>query len=94
LPASSSTSSPACCSSWGAPDQYLANVAWWYKLGFLAIAGINVLYFETTQAKRALAIRSGDDTPRAFKVIGAVSIVSWFMVLYWGRMLPFIGNAF
>jgi hypothetical protein len=78
----------------GAPDQYLANVAWWYKLGFLAIAGINVLYFETTQAKRALAIRSGDDTPRAFKVIGAVSIVSWFMVLYWGRMLPFIGNAF
>ena len=78
----------------GAPDQYLANVAWWYKLAFLAIAGINVLYFETTQAKRALAIRSGDDTPRAFKVIGAVSIVSWFMVLYWGRMLPFIGNAF
>jgi fatty acid desaturase len=24
-----------------------------------------------------------------FKVVGAVSIVSWFMVLYWGRMLPF-----
>src|SRR5262245_56598772 len=66
----------------GAPDQYLANVAWWYKLAFLAIAGLNVLYFETTQAQRALAISSGDDTPRAFKVIGAVSIVSWFMVLY------------
>ena len=78
----------------GAPDQYLANLAWWYKLAFLAIAGINVVYFETTQAQRALAIGSGDDTPRAFKVIGAVSIVSWFMVLYWGRMLPFIGNAF
>ena len=78
----------------GAPDQYLANVAWWYKLGFLAIAGLNVLYFETTQAQRALEIGSGADTPRAFKVIGAVSVVSWFMVLYWGRMLPFIGNAF
>jgi len=78
----------------GAPHQYLDNVAWWYKLAFLAVAGVNVLYFETTQAKRALTIGSGDDTPRAFKVIGAVSIVSWFMVLYWGRMLPFIGNAF
>ena len=78
----------------GAPDQYLDNVAWWYKLAFLAIAGLNVLYFETTQAKRALTIGSGDDTPRAFKVIGAVSIFSWFMVLYWGRMLPFIGTAF
>ena len=78
----------------GAPDQYIDNVAWWYKLAFLAIAGVNVLYFETTQAKRALEIGAGDDTPRAFKVIGAVSIFSWFMVLYWGRMLPFIGTAF
>jgi hypothetical protein len=78
----------------GAPDQYIANPAWWYKIAFLGIAGLNVLYFETTQARRALAIGSGDDTPRSFKVIGAVSVVSWFMVLYWGRMLPFIGNAF
>ena len=23
-----------------------------------------------------------------------VSLLSWFLVLYWGRMLPFIGNAF
>ena len=43
---------------------------------FLAIAGLNVLYFETTQAKRALEIGAGDDTPRAFKIIGAVSVVS------------------
>ena len=78
----------------GAPEQYLDNVAWWYKLAFLAIAGLNVLYFETTQAKRALAIGPGDDTPRVFKIIGAVSVLSWFMVLYWGRMLPFIGTAF
>jgi hypothetical protein len=34
------------------------------------------------------------DTPSSFKVIGGVSLVSWLMVIYWGRMLPFIGNAF
>jgi hypothetical protein len=28
------------------------------------------------------------------KVIGLMSLVSWFGVLYWGRMLPFIGNSF
>src|SRR4029450_2397246 len=28
----------------GAPEQYLSNVAFWYKLGFLAMAGLNVLY--------------------------------------------------
>jgi hypothetical protein len=78
----------------GAPDQYLTNVAWWYKIGFLVVAGLNVLYFETTQAGRAMAIGAGEDTPRTLKVIGAVSIASWFMVLYWGRMLPFIGTAF
>jgi hypothetical protein len=22
------------------------------------------------------------------------SIVSWLLVIYWGRMLPFVGNAF
>jgi len=78
----------------GAPDQYITNVAWWYKIGFLVVAGLNVLYFETTQTGRAMLIGAGEDTPRTLKVIGAVSIVSWFMVLYWGRMLPFIGNAF
>jgi hypothetical protein len=78
----------------GAPDQYIDNVAWWAKLAFLAIAGLNVLYFELTQATSAMAIGAGDDTPPRLKAIAAVSIVSWFMVLYWGRMLPFIGNAF
>jgi hypothetical protein len=32
--------------------------------------------------------------PRALKTIAVVSIVSWFFVIYWGRMLPFVGNAF
>jgi hypothetical protein len=78
----------------GAPDQYIDNVAWWYKVLFLAIAGANMLFFETTQRGRALQITAGDDTPATFKAIGAISLVSWFMVLYWGRMLPFIGTAF
>ena len=77
----------------GAPSQYIANTSWWLKVLFLLIAGVNILAFET-QRSRILAMAPGRDTPAAVKAIGAVSLVSWFMVLYWGRMLAFLGNAF
>ena len=55
---------------------------------------VNVAIFETTQGKRMLALTAGARTPRSFKIAGAVSMASWFLVLYFGRMLPFIGDAF
>ena len=78
----------------GSPQQYMYNSSWWFKVLFLIIAGVNMLAFETTQKARALAMGPGEDTPGVFKAIGGVSLVSWFMVLYWGRMLAFLGNAF
>jgi len=78
----------------GAPEQYIHNSAWYYKLLFLAIAMINLIVFETTQKKKMATVGAGEDTPASFKVAGAVSMGSWFLVLYFGRMLPFIGNAF
>jgi hypothetical protein len=78
----------------GAPDQYVSNVAFYYKLLFLAVAGANALFFETTQGHRLVGIEAGSAMPAAFRIAGAVSLLSWFMVLYWGRMLPFVGNAF
>jgi hypothetical protein len=78
----------------GAPGQYIDNSAWYYKLLFLAVAILNIVIFETRQGKRMLALAAGQDTPASFKIAGAVSMGSWLMVLYFGRMLPFIGNAF
>jgi hypothetical protein len=78
----------------GAPQQYVGNASWWLKVLFLLIAAANMLWFETSQRSRARALSAGADTPPAFKLIGAVSLMSWLMVLYWGRMLPFAGNAF
>ena len=77
----------------GAPDQYIHNPAWKAKLLFLAVAMVNVAIFETTQGKRMLELSADADT-RSSKVAGAVSMASWFLVLYFGRMLPFIGDAF
>ena len=78
----------------GAPDQYIHNPAWYAKLTFLLVAMINVAVFETRQGKRMLTLAANENTPVSFKVAGAVSIGSWFLVLYFGRMLPFLGNAF
>jgi hypothetical protein len=78
----------------GAPDQYIGNPAWYGKLLFLFVAILNVAIFETTQGERMLRLSAGEKTPASFKVAGAVSMGSWFLVLYFGRMLPFLGNAF
>ena len=78
----------------GAPEQYLENRAWWAKCAFLLVAFANVVVFETRYGARLVTLPADADTPRGFKVAGAVSITSWFAVLYFGRMLPFIGTAF
>jgi len=73
------------------PAQYFGNPTWWLKVAFLVIAGLNALVFETTYGKRAAAMPAGEDTPTALKVIATVSLISWFGVLWAGRMLPFLG---
>jgi hypothetical protein len=78
----------------GLPAQYAHNRIWWYKVGFIALAGLNALVYETRLADKALTIEPGADTPASIKAIGLVSLVSWLAVLYCGRMLPFLGDAF
>jgi hypothetical protein len=79
----------------GSPFQYLENVTFWLKMLFIALAGVNVLAFYLTGlARQVAALGPGQDVPVAAKLIAAVSLCLWVGVVYWGRMLPFIGNAF
>ena len=78
----------------GAPEQYISNPAWWAKVTFLLVAMVNVVLFETRLGTSLLTLPAEADTPIGCKVAGAVSLGSWLAVLYFGRMLPFIGNAF
>src|SRR5215475_692746 len=75
------------------PHLYLSSAVWWSKVAFIGIAAANALFFETRLALPALAMAPDADTPRAMKVIGACSLVSWFAVLYCGRMLPYLGTG-
>jgi hypothetical protein len=36
----------------------------------------------------------GAEPPAAARLVGALSLFAWLGVLYWGRMLPFIGDAY
>lgn len=78
----------------GLPEQYVANRVWWFKVGFLMLAGLNAAFYETRLSAKVLALEPGGQLPRAAKLVGFVSLVSWFAVLYCGRMLAFIGDAF
>jgi hypothetical protein len=78
----------------GAPEQYVNNVAFYAKLVFLIVAGLNALCFERLYGAIVKTSPSVGATPLAYRAIAVISIVSWFLVIYWGRMLPFVGNAF
>lgn len=78
----------------GHPEQYVHNVSWWLKAASLVVAGANALVFERLYARQALVLQAGEPMPTAVRWIGAISMASWLSVLYWGRMLPFVGNAF
>ena len=75
------------------PHLYLSSAVWWSKVLFLAIAGLNAVFFETRLAVPALAMHPDEDTPRQLKMVGAISLFSWFAVLYCGRMLPYLGTG-
>src|SRR6185369_9655896 len=72
----------------GDPLQYLDNKVFWLKMGFIALAGINVLlFYGTGLSRRVDDVGAGGEVPVA-------ALVLWFGVMYFGRMLPFLGGAF
>jgi len=79
----------------GDPLQYLENNVFWLKMGFIALAGVNVLLFYATGlGRRVDEVGAGGDVPVAARAVAIASLVLWFGVMYWGRMLPFLGGAF
>jgi uncharacterized membrane protein len=74
------------------PGQYTENVAFYWKMVFMLIGGINILYL--MMFDEAWAVGPGDDAPVTAKVVAGSTIFMWTGVIYFGRMLPFLGNSF
>jgi hypothetical protein len=71
--------------------QYTNNPAFFWKLIFVLLAGANTLYFTFDQN---WITESGRDAPLMSKAAAVGAMFLWVGVMYWGSMLPFIGNAF
>ena len=81
----------------GQPAQYAESAPFYWKIIFLMIAGANFLYltvFGKPWTESGGSSRTPFDARPADKAMAILSIVAWFGVLYAGRMLPFLGNAF
>jgi uncharacterized membrane protein len=76
----------------GIPSQYNANPVFYWKIVFVLLGGVNVMYFMLVDD--AWRTPSGRDVTAGPKIAAASAIVIWVGVLYCGHMLPFIGNAF
>jgi hypothetical protein len=74
------------------PDQYGENISFLWKIIFLMVAGLDLLYI--TVFEGPWHVESGQNPPLRVKIAGATAIISWVGVMYFGRMLPFLGNAF
>jgi len=74
------------------PGQYIKGYAFAWKMIFVVLGGINVLYFMLFD--EPWHVGTGDDAPMTSKLVAASAIVIWVGVLFWGHMLPFIGQAF
>ena len=74
------------------PGQYALNVSFHWKVLMILIAGVNLLY--ATAFEGPWWVGAGQSPPLRVKLMAVTSIASWLGVMYFGRMLPFIGNAF
>ena len=72
------------------PYQYATNLSMWFKVLFLIVAGANAAIYEFVYSHRLRHLPPDADPPLAAKVIGGLSLVSWFAVLYFGRMIPYL----
>jgi hypothetical protein len=70
------------------PDQYIYNPSFHVKMVLLLIAGANASLFYLTAFRRLDAPAAGD-VPRTARVIAAISLSAWLVVIVCGRMITF-----
>jgi len=76
----------------GIPTQYIHNPSFYWKIGLVMLAGANAVYF--TVFDEPWSLGPGEDAPLTAKVAAGSAMLLWVGVLYFGSMLPFLGNAF
>src|SRR5580692_3750058 len=76
----------------GIPGQYIHNPAFYWKIALVMVAGVNALYF--TFLDEPWSLGPGEDAPVTAKIAAVSAAALWISIMYFGSMLPFLGNAF
>lgn len=77
----------------GDPERYVANIGFRIKMVLVVIAGLNAIWYKL-KIDSDLANWSADqDSTAQAKAVAYISLVSWFGVLLFGRLIPYIGTG-
>jgi uncharacterized membrane protein len=69
--------------------EYFANPVFWTKMALIVLAGINMIIFEFITARGAEKWSLDAPLPPAARLAGAISITSWILVIFFGRLIHF-----
>jgi hypothetical protein len=72
--------------------EYFANTAFRIKLLLLALAGLNMLFFESMTARDAASWDGGVPVPWRGKLAAALSLTLWIAIVFFGRRIGFTMN--
>jgi hypothetical protein len=75
-----------------APSQYVENYSFFWKIGLLVLSELNLLYI--TVFDGPWKVGANADSPMLQRAFAVSAVGLWIGVMYFGRMLPFLGNAF
>ena len=75
--------------------EYGQNPAFKWKLAFMALAAANAaLFYVSGVGKRVERLQPGESAPASAKVVATAGLTLWIGVICFGRLLPYLGDAF
>ncbi|MEJ0034682.1 MAG: DUF6644 family protein [Gammaproteobacteria bacterium] len=75
---------------WSEASALIESPAFPFKMLFMALAGVNALYFELVLAKQDAVQENRPLLPRNVKLAGAASLFLWTLVIICGRLIPYL----
>lgn len=75
---------------WSEAERVIVSPAFPVKLLFIALAGLNALYFELKLAKQPAFVENHPVFPKSVRTAGLVSLFSWSLVIITGRLIPYL----
>jgi len=78
----------------GYPEQYAYNRAFQFKLLFMAVAGLNLLFFYGRAFSGLKGLGPAADASSAAKLAAGISLAMWLGVIVCGRLITFFRPPF